>query len=374
MDDILRGKRVLTIDDSSTIRNYLRKALGQRGAEVDGAETGEEGLALCAANRYDVVLLDLLLPDMDGLAVLKRLRKVNQDAAVVMLTGAGGIKSAMAAIQQGADGYLEKQDMAGTDPNEFYYALSQGVAHRAGIVARKQLDEVKADFYSMVTHDLRNPTGVILLSVDSILQGEAGEVTDEQREVLAVVQNATKQLMGLINDYLDFAKIDAGYLRLDLSEMDVREIAQHSAHFARVQMQAKEQTFTLDLPSEPVPARADPKRLKQVVDNLLSNAIKYTPRRGAVSLALAVDGEFAVVRITDSGYGIPPEQLLGLFQKYHRVPGESARAVTGTGLGLLIVKEIVTAHGGTVEAASAGPGKGSTFTARIPLAGPAEEA
>jgi signal transduction histidine kinase len=117
-------------------------------------------------------------------------------------------------------------------------------------------------------------------------------------------------------------------------------------------------------------AWADAERMKQVFDNLLSNAVKYTPEGGQISVRLSEDPQSgqAVFRVRDTGRGIPRDQLPALFTKYHRVPGQATRGIRGTGLGLLIVKEIVEAHGGNVQVESEGiPGKGTTFTIRIPL-------
>ena len=183
-----------------------------------------------------------------------------------------------------------------------------------------------------------------------------------------MIDDAAQRLFRLINDYLDFAKIDAGYLRLDLAEVDLIQVVESSARFAYLKAQARRQHLALDLPPGPVMAQADAERLKQVLDNLLSNAIKYTPERGQITLALRVEGEQAVLQVSDTGRGIPKAALPQLFTKYHRVPGEATRGILGTGLGLLIVKEIVEAHGGSVQVASDGvPGSGSVFTIRIPL-------
>jgi DNA-binding NtrC family response regulator len=165
-----KGKRVLTIDDAETIRTYLRNVLASKGAVVDGAATGQEGLAMCARQTYDLILLDLLLPDVDGIEVLKTIRAADNTSTIVMVTGHGGIRSAIAALQMGADGYIEKQDITSTarDHIEFLYALMQAIDHRAGIVAQGQLEKIRADFYSMVTHDLRSPSSVILTSVQML--------------------------------------------------------------------------------------------------------------------------------------------------------------------------------------------------------------
>jgi signal transduction histidine kinase/HPt (histidine-containing phosphotransfer) domain-containing protein len=368
---MLREKQVLLIDDSDTIRTYLQNVLSQKGIiNVEGAATGQEGLEMCARRTYDLILVDLFLPDIDGIEVLKSIRATNDTSTVIMITGHGGIKSAIVAVQLGADGYIEKQDITSTlkDHTEFLYAIDQAMEHRAGVAAQKQLEQIRADFYAMVTHDLRNPTSIILIATDMLTSGEADPLTPSQQQLVSLVNDAANRLAGLINNYLDFAKIDAGYLRLYLGEVDMCQVVESSARFAQLQAQAKQQTLTLDIPFDSLFAWADAERLKQVLDNLLSNAIKYTPEMGQITLKLRVEGEQCVLSVSDSGKGIRPEQLPALFTKYHRIPGEATRGISGTGLGLIIVKEIIEAHGGSVHVESEGvPGKGTTFTVRIPL-------
>ena len=368
-----KGKRVLTVDDSRVVRLSLADVLARQGARVEEAGTGAEAVALCdGGHRFDLVLLDLILPDMDGTEVLERIRACDEDVAVVMITGAGGVRSATEAVRHGADGYIEKQHLSGEDEAPFLQALQQAVEHRRGVVAQRQLQAMKADFYSMVTHDLRNPAGNVLGIVRLLLSGKAGPLTPKQEQLLGIAQTSADKLVGLINDYLDFATIDAGYLRIERREAELRAVAEAAARQAGPQAGLKGQTVYLDLPREPVRGEVDAERLGQVLDNLLSNAIKYTPEGGWITLALAADGGDAVFRVRDTGVGVPPEQLPRLFAKFHRVPGEATRGIRGTGLGLLIVKEIAEAHGGTVRAESAGAGKGTTFTVTIPLAPPSD--
>jgi len=373
---MLKGKRVLIVDDSATIRKYLANLLAKNGVEtIEEASTGQETIARFESGEpCDLLLLDLMMPDMDGLQVLHTVRQSNEQCAIVMVTGTGGIKTATTAVSQGADGYIDKQALTlGNDPADFFLALEQALERRAGLYAQKELQEFKEDFYSMVTHDLRNPAGIIVLSTDMLLRGEAGPLNDEQTEVLAIANGAGRKLLNLINDYLDFAKIDAGYLRLDIGEVELCNLVEASAQLARIQANSKGQTLVLDLPEHTVPAIADAERFKQVLDNLISNAIKYSPPGGRVAVQLRVNAETAqaIFRISDNGSGIAPDQLPHLFAKYHRLPGQSTKNVTGTGLGLLIVKEIVTAHGGTVTAESEGEDRGATFVVTLPLKPPA---
>jgi two-component system sensor histidine kinase/response regulator len=369
-ETVFEDKHILVVDDAETSRAYLRNVLASRGAFVDGAATGREGLAMCARQPYDLVLLDLLLPDVDGVEVLKTIRATNVTSTVVMVTGYGGIRSAIAAMQLGADGYIEKQDITSTvrDHVEFLYTLEQAMDHRAGVVAQEQLNKVRADFYSMVTHDLRGPSAVILTSVEMLAGEKVETLTPSQRDLIGIIDLAAHQLLALINDYLDFAQIEAGYLRLSLEKVDLCEVVRPSIQFARVQARAKRQTFTVDLPPTPVMAWCDAARLKQVLDNLLSNAVKYTPPKGRITLQVCVEGEQVEFRVSDTGRGIPPNLLASLFTKYHRLPDEAALGIQGTGLGLLIAKEIVGAHGGSIYAESEGVlGKGSTFVFHVPL-------
>jgi len=373
---ILSDKQILTVDDSPTIRLFLHRLLSSYGAQVDEAATGQEGVDKCTvAGCYNLVLLDLYLPDLDGLAVLEHIREYDDVSTIVVLTGVGGIQSALAAIHAGADGYIEKQILtAGSDHNDFLYALQQALEHRAGLVAQKELQEIKADFYAMITHDLRNPAAGILNAVDLLLDERFDPLSPQQQEIVEVIQRMSGRLMGLINDYLDYAAIEAGFLRLHLDDVELGEIISGCVQMAATQAKAKQQNLFVDWPPGPVRAHADGQRLGQVFDNLLGNAIKYTPEGGHIRVQLRPEGNEAVFTVSDTGLGISPDHLPALFTKYHRIPGEGTRGIKGTGLGLLIVKEIITAHDGSVKAESEGiAGKGSTFTVTIPLQGPPDK-
>lgn len=367
---LLAGKRVLTVDDSQTVRLFLRQLLSSYGAQVDEAADGPTAIDMCTlAGRYDLVLLDLHMSQADGITVLQRIRECDEVTTIIMLTGSAAVQPVLAAVYAGADGYLQKQTFtSGGARDDFLYALRQALEHRAGLVAQKQLQAIKADFYAMITHDLRNPTSGILNAVQLLLDERFEPPSPQQREIIEVIEQMGHRLLGLINDYLDYASIEAGFLRLSLSDVTLDEVVCNSVHLAGTQAKAKEQNLVLDLPPEPIHAQADCKRLGQVLDNLIGNAIKYTPAGGRISVQLRRDQDQAVLTVSDTGPGIPLDCLPALFTKYHRIPGEGTRAIQGTGLGLLIVKEIVSAHGGSVCAESEGiPGKGSTFTFTIPL-------
>lgn len=362
-------RRILIIDDADTIRSYLKNVLMRKGAVVEGAATGEDGLKKSRQGTFELILLDLILPDIDGIEVLKQIRDANETSTIVMITGHGGIRSAIAAVQLGADGYIQKHDITTTtrDHVEFLYALQQAMEHRAGIIAKQQLEQIRIKFYSMVTHDLRSPTSHILMAT-SMLADSPSPLTPAQLELVQFIDQSANKVLQLINDYLDFSQIDAGHLRLNLEEVILNDIVESSVQRNRLSAQARQQTLTVDLPATPISAEIDAERLGQVLDNLLSNAIKYTPTGGTISLRLHQEDGQAVFHIADTGIGISSEHLEELFTLYHRVHTERTNGIQGTGLGLVIVKEIIDAHNGSIRVESDGvPGKGTTFIFAIPL-------
>ena len=370
--DRLKGQRVLTVDDSRAIRAFLQELLEPHVASVKvAADAAQARSEFGTGGTYDLVLLDILLPDVDGMDLLRELRGIDPDCAIVMITGAGGVNSATAAVLEGADGYIEKQHLTTAGENaQFFYALAQAVEHRAGVVAARRLEAMKSDFYSMITHDLRNPAGNVLVALKMLLAGKAGALEPKQASLAQLAFRSAEKFVGLINDYLDYAKIDAGYLQLDVAPEDLAVVVRNSVEQGRTQADVKQQTITLDAPDS-IPAVIDARKMEQVLDNLISNAIKYTPENGEISVAVHVMEERATITVADNGSGISAEQLGNLFAKYHRVPGRQVAEIQGTGLGLLIIKEIMTAHGGTASAESEGiPGRGSVFTLQLPLQPP----
>ncbi len=360
-------RRILSVDDSGLVRSALRRIFAEAGAGVEEARNGTELLErLKEIGKYDLVLLDLQMPDYTGLELLPHIRKASQDVVVVMLTAAGDVKTAIEAMRIGADGFLAKQDLPlEGDRSEFYYALEQAKEYRAGIIARQQLESMKADLYSMVTHDLKNPANVIGLSLEHILENNTSNLTAEQHKALQVGKDAAEKLQRLVVDYLDYAKIDAGYFTLEPNPTDIAVLIRSSAEQAKVIATSKGQRLNLTSPDK-LETIADEPRLKQVVDNLIGNAIKYTPDDGLIDVQLTTTGSLFRISVADTGNGIAADHLPRLFKKYQRLPGEQRRS-TGTGLGLVIVKSIIEAHGGRVWAESAGVGEGSTFTLEIPI-------
>ncbi|OFV88311.1 MAG: hypothetical protein A3J75_08575 [Acidobacteria bacterium RBG_16_68_9] len=253
----------------------------------------------------------------------------------------------------------------------FLFVVALFFGHLVEEEARTR-EQMRAEFLSTVSHDLKNPVGVIQNQAELLLDGEAGPLAPEQATLIRHIHASARHVTTLSQNLLSAARIDAGRLILRPTAENLRHVVEAAVWFARSASDLKQISLRFspdpDLPLVPV----DPTQMERVVSNLLDNAIKYTPVGGAVEVSIhRMIGHLALV-VRDNGPGIAPDRLPSLFEQYRQA---GAHNVAGTGLGLFIVKAIAEAHGGTIEAESV-PGAGTTMTVRLPTAGnrPAGEA
>jgi PAS domain S-box-containing protein len=226
----------------------------------------------------------------------------------------------------------------------------------------RELDVMKDEFVALVSHELRTPLTSIQGYTELILDGIAGEINEEQREMLAAVDRSSARLFRLINDLLFVAQVNAGQLNVAIEDVDLASVAQESIDDAAKRAAAAEVTLEFEFDLTPT-VKADRARLAQVFDNLISNAIKFTPPGGRVGLTISMVGDEAIVVVTDSGMGITPEDQQRLFTRFFRTA--AAAKIQGTGLGLSITKAIVDAHHGSISVESE-VGTGTSFTFTVP--------
>ena len=225
-------------------------------------------------------------------------------------------------------------------------------------------EERRLDFYSMVAHDLRSPLNALLMRGQMMLQGMRGAVSAEVRVELEKMNGRVRELVLMVSDFLDIAQMETAHFTLEREPVDMAEVCAHVYEEYRSLASARGLALSLHAGGAAV-VEGDSRRLTQVVSNLVSNALKFTADGGIVSVFLGGDARVVEVAVEDNGRGIAPEAQQRLFTKYERVGGSTTAKVEGTGLGLVIVKEIVEAHGGTLGLAST-PGHGSRFWFRLP--------
>jgi PAS domain S-box-containing protein len=228
----------------------------------------------------------------------------------------------------------------------------------------RELDRMKDEFVALVSHELRTPLTSILGYLELVLEGEAGEVSDDQAHFLAIIERNAQRLLRLVGDLLFVAQIEAGKLAIEREPCDLAQLAADCIEAARPRASEKriELAFAGD---RRVELLGDRTRLAQLLDNLVSNAIKFTPDGGRVGVRLNLHGRRVEVGVSDTGIGIAPEELASLFQRFFRTSEATRHAIQGTGLGLTITKAIAEAHGGTIGVEST-VGVGTTFVVDLP--------
>jgi signal transduction histidine kinase len=229
----------------------------------------------------------------------------------------------------------------------------------------REIDRTKSDFLSTISHELRTPLTSIAGYVEMMRDGEAGDVAPMQRQMLDVVARNTQRLRDLIEDVLILSRVESGTLRTERLPVALRGVIDHAVTALRPQ--AAQADVRLDVISAPGPSMllGDAAQLEQVVLNLIGNALKFTPAAGRVTVSLETTGADLVLRVEDTGIGIPGGEVAELFQRFFRASNAKAQQITGSGLGLAIVASIVAAHHGRVEVDSQ-EGRGSTFTVVLP--------
>ena len=273
---------------------------------------------------------------------------------------------------------IEPHDERGEELSNQLYLRAQAVPfqNRSGeilgsvtiiddITHLKLLDEMKSAFVNMVSHEIRSPLTTILSQIKILTDGLAGELGPKQADILGKMSRKVSGLVELSNELLDLSRIEAGLIVQDKQPVQLMDILESLVEF--IQARAKEKNISLSLEKSDLPLiNADMKSMEEVFSNLITNAIIYTPEGGKVDVSGEIKGDFVGVSISDTGYGIAPDELPRIFDKFYRSKTEKTRNIVGTGLGLPIVKSIVEAHNGTVKVASE-EGVGSTFYVRLPI-------
>jgi CheY-like chemotaxis protein len=237
---------------------------------------------------------------------------------------------------------------------------------RAAEEALKEADRRKDQFLATLAHELRNPLAPLRNGLELMkLAGGDEAMMGRTREMM---ERQLGHMVRLVDDLLDLSRISRGRIDLRREQIELTKIVRQAVETSRPLVEQAGQDLTITLAPKPIIVDADVTRLAQVFSNLLNNAAKYTPRGGRITLAVERQGSDAVVSVRDNGVGIPPELLPKVFEMFAQVDRSLQRTNSGLGIGLSLVKALVEMHDGSVEARSDGPGQGSEFLVRLPVA------
>lgn len=327
----------------------------------------EDAVHRLRREHFDVVMLDMSLPDGEGLGNIDRILEADPKAAIIVLTGREDEKFAVDAVRRGAQDYLVKGQFDGrTLAKTIQYARERSRLRVKLDEQGEEESQAKNRFISHVSHELRTPLTAIHHFATILEEGIGGELTAKQLEFMAVLQRNVVHLKKMIGDLMDVTRLDTGKMVFDRSVVDVAELCANAIEaVAGDATQKNVRTRSVAL-NEIGRVAGDPVRLEQVFSNLLGNAVKFTPEGSEVVLELESDGDSVVVRVIDEGCGLPEGQPDSVFDRlFHDDRGDTSSR-KGLGLGLYIAKEIVERHHGEISGRNR-DGGGAEVSVRIPI-------
>jgi signal transduction histidine kinase len=368
----LKGKRILAVDDDRINLRIIGGILRSEGYEIAEAASGEQALEVYESFNPNLVLLDVMMPGIDGFTTCRTLKKKHGDkcAPVIFVTAKSEAEDVVMGFDAGGVDYLAKPFR----PKEVVARIRTHLSNQELVEQQKDLvaqlskaNAAKDRFLGMCAHDLRNPLSSIRGLAELMDEGALGPLSEEQKEIIRTIHGASQSMLQLVNELLDVATIEAGHLKLEKAATRIAEIVERAVHLAKIEA-AKKSTKVEMVRGETDPVvDVDSNKIRQVVDNLISNAVKYSPKGSIVTVLIHSNAEVAGFAVRDDGPGIPESERHKLFKDYGRLSTVPTGGEKSTGLGLAICRKIVEAHNGTIGAHNVS-GRGAEFVVSLPLA------
>jgi two-component system sensor histidine kinase/response regulator len=369
----LKGRKILIVDDDRLNIRILAGILKSEGYVLGDANTGEKAIEVYASFKPHLVLLDVMMPGIDGFETCRRLKKAYGDdcAPVIFITAKNESDDVVEGLSAGGADYLPKP----FKPKEVLARIRSHLQNQLLSEHQKLLveqlnkaDAAKTRFLGMAAHDLRNPLSSIRGLAEFLLDGTVGQLTPDQLDLVNTIHSASQSMLTLVNELLDVATIESGQLKINPEPHNLTEIITKSVYLTNIEA-AKKQT-RVDFKPEPseVVARIDSAKMRQVVENLLSNAVKYSPPGSIITVEVRSEIGLRTCgfSVKDQGPGIPENERHKLFKDFGRLSVQPTAGEKSTGLGLAICRKIVEAHQGSVVAENL-PERGCEFRVTLPL-------
>jgi two-component system sensor histidine kinase/response regulator len=358
----LPKSRVLVVDDISQNLQVVGTMLRVEGYQVTPATSGSQALERAQSRPPDLILLDLMMPDMDGLEVCRRLKAdpSTREIPIIFLTASNEMEHLVQGFEAGAVDYVTK-------PFNAPELLARVRTHLELKHARQRLREMnneKNEFMGIAAHDLRSPLNAVKGYSEMVLEDPALGL--ENAELIQRIHEAAARMAEMVQNLLDANRIERGEMQLHLAPIDLAAAVPAVLETQRPRAEAKQQTLHWQNKAGPVPVLADATVLTQVIENLVSNAVKYSPPGKNIYVRLCRSPEGTRCEVQDEGPGLSAEDQKKLFGKFARLSAKPTGGENATGLGLSIVKKMVEAMNGQVWCESE-PGKGALFVVQFPV-------
>jgi two-component system sensor histidine kinase/response regulator len=343
--------------------NILRK----EGYRLAMAGNGRQALEMVPGVQPDLILLDIMMPEMDGFEVCEHLKKDPQtkDIPVIFLTAKTDTADIVKGFELGAVDYVTKP-FNGT---ELASRVRTHLELKFSREALQKLNTTKDKFFSIIAHDLKDPLQILLLASDSLHTRYDSMDETKRKDYIQRFYNNSQQILSLLENLLEWARSQSGNIEIKPERIDIKELTAKSIDLLKGN--ARKKNITLSLQVKPgIFAFADKNMVRTIIQNLVSNGLKFTRPGGQVSIDASVParGDRVDITVTDNGVGISAEDMAGLFRIDMKKSTPGTDREKGTGLGLILCKEFVEKNNGSIEVSSE-PGKGSCFKITLPAAG-----
>ena len=367
--------KVLVIDDEPGIRSGVERILNNFHVtypfmdedytfKVTGAANGEDGIELIESEMPDILLLDNKLPGIQGVDVLEYIRKRNYDIVVAMITSYASIDVAIRATRDGAIDFIPKpftpQELKSSIENITKQQYLKRITHRMKQDGKK----IRYQFLSVLSHELKAPLNALEGYLRMMQEKQAGELIDDYTNHIERSLQRIQGMRNLIMDLLDFTKIRLERKEEKIQEFNLADIALAALATAQPFAIQMDVTIDIDVRSD-TSIIADPDDIEIVFNNLISNAVKYNKTGGKVEITIDSSSDDAIIIFSDTGIGIKKDELESLFTEFVRIKNEKTKNISGSGLGLSIVKKIIELYHGTIDVEST-PDIGTIFTIKLP--------
>ncbi|MBD3308561.1 response regulator [candidate division KSB3 bacterium] len=369
MEDIpsTRSAKILLADDEKTTRELLARALEATGFHVQTVSNGAEALEKMRQEEFDLLITDLLMPNMTGTELIEQARKLLPDLIAIVVTAHATLETAIQALQQGAYDYITKP----FKPEVIIPVIERGLeksrlqqknAELTAITKKLQeLEQIKSDLLDTITHEFSTPISIIKAYVDMFLDGHFDSSNPRHVEGLRSIRSAVIRLERLVMNLLTLSLGKGKGFDLKKEKILIQDIISNALSQLNEEITKKNINVVLNIQPDLPALDADPTKLSIAVLNLLDNAVKFNKTNGTIRISASILKSKSIgVAISDTGIGIPDDKLEEIYSPFTQVDMSSTRGHQGTGLGLAVAKSIIEAHGGKITLKSK-LGKGSTF-------------
>jgi two-component system, sensor histidine kinase and response regulator len=370
-DSEFSGRRVLIVDDDRVNIRILSGILKSEGYQFAEANSGERALDLYPTFKPNLVLLDVMMPGINGYDTCRELKRNYGDdcAPIVFITAKNEADDVVEGLGAGGSDYLAK-------PFQKKEVVARIRTHLRGQMLAEQqkllVDQLskanaaKNRFLGMAAHDLRNPLASIRGLAEFLRDGVVGDMTPDQLDLINTIHTASQSMLRMVNELLDVATIESGELKIVPERHNLCELIEKSVFLANIEAAKKKTHIDFSRPTGAPDAWLDAAKIQQVVDNLLSNAVKYSPPGSRITVEYRWDSRQLSFGVKDQGPGIPDDERDKLFKDFGRLSVKPTGGEKSTGLGLAICRKIIDAHNGTIVAENL-TGRGCEFRVTLPV-------